>query len=104
MSTRMNIDWPQLMLTRIAAQFEEELLAASDEEIIAAAKDLGMNPGMQGSAAFAGIKYPVGARQLREFFGITDWSSAPIEAQRLAAARELLPFLVARARKHQDEK
>lgn len=104
MPTRMNIDWPEVMLTRIAAQFEEELLAASDEEIIAAAKDLGMNPSMRGSAAFAGIKYPVSARQLRDFFGITDWTSVPIEAESLAETRALLPFVVLLPRKHQDEK
>jgi hypothetical protein len=103
MPTGMNIDWPEVMLARIAASFEEELIAASDEEIIAAAQDLGMNPMMRGSAAFAGIKYPISARQRRDFFGITDWSSTP-ETERFDEARGLLPFVVARARKHQDEK
>jgi hypothetical protein len=103
MPTRMNIDWPEVMLARIAASFEEELMAASDEEIIAAAQDLGMNPTMRGSAAFAGIKYPISARQRRDFFGITDWSCAP-EAATLDDARGLLPIVTARWRKLQDEK
>jgi hypothetical protein len=103
MPTRMNIDWPEVMLARIAASFEEELIAASDEEIIAAAQDLGMNPAMRGSAAFAGIKYPVSARQRRDFFGVTDWSSNAVEAEQLPQARGPLPSVTARWRKLQDE-
>lgn len=34
---------------------EQELTAATDEEILAAASDLGMNPAMKGSAAFFGV-------------------------------------------------
>jgi hypothetical protein len=104
MPTRMNTNWPEVMLARIAASFEEELIGASDEEIVSAAQDLGMNPTMRGSAAFAGIKYPVSERQRRDFFGITDWTSTPFDAETLDTARELLPFVAARSRKHQDEK
>ncbi|MGB6487584.1 MAG: hypothetical protein WBE91_11930 [Steroidobacteraceae bacterium] len=34
---------------------EQELTEATDEEILAAASDLGMNPAMKGSAAFFGV-------------------------------------------------
>lgn len=40
---------------RLLAALERELIEATDEEILAAAKDLGMNPEMKGSAAFFGI-------------------------------------------------
>jgi hypothetical protein len=47
--------WPEAALTRILNALEQELLAASDEDILAAARDLGMNPAMKGSAAFWGV-------------------------------------------------
>jgi len=37
-----------------SATFEQEILAASDAEIVEAAKELGMKPDMKGSAAFRG--------------------------------------------------
>lgn len=40
---------------RLLAALERELIEATDEEILAAAKELGMNPAMKGSAAFFGI-------------------------------------------------
>ena len=40
---------------RLLAALERELVEATDEEILAAARDLGMNPAMKGSAAFFGI-------------------------------------------------
>jgi len=39
----------------LLAALERELIEATDEEILAAAKELGMNPAMKGSAAFFGI-------------------------------------------------
>jgi len=54
-------------LARILQALEQELLDASDEEILAAAADLGMNPKMKGSAAFAGLKYHH-TPQLSDFF------------------------------------
>jgi hypothetical protein len=35
---------------------ERELIEASDEDILEAARDLGMNPMMKGSAAFLGLR------------------------------------------------
>ena len=40
---------------RLLAALEQELIAATDEEILEAARDLGMNPAMRGSAAFFGV-------------------------------------------------
>ena len=45
---------------RLLAALEQELIAATDEEILDAAGDLGMNPLMKGSSAFFGVT--VGAR------------------------------------------
>lgn len=45
----------------LLAALEQELIAATDEEILAAARDLGMNPAMRGSAAFFGITIPLRA-------------------------------------------
>ena len=56
-------------LTRVLAGLGQELLDAPDEEILQAAKDLGMDPAMPGSAAFAGLKYPV-KPQLTDFFDL----------------------------------
>lgn len=39
----------------LLAALERELIEATDEEILEAARDLGMNPAMKGSAAFFGI-------------------------------------------------
>jgi hypothetical protein len=54
-------------LTRILEALEQELLDASDAEILQAAQELGMNPHMRGSAAFIGLKYPT-RWQLQDFF------------------------------------
>lgn len=40
---------------RLLAVLEQELTVATDEEILEAASDLGMNPAMKGSAAFFGV-------------------------------------------------
>lgn len=40
---------------RLLAALERELVEATDEEILEAAGELGMNPAMKGSAAFFGI-------------------------------------------------
>jgi hypothetical protein len=46
---------------------EQELIEASDEDILEAARDLGMNPMMKGSAAFAGLNYSATTR-FNDFF------------------------------------
>jgi hypothetical protein len=46
---------PELALERILVALERELINTADEEVLAAAKELGMNPAMKGSAAFFGV-------------------------------------------------
>lgn len=46
-------------LESLLAALEQELIAATDEEILEAAADLGMNPAMKGSAAFFGVTIPL---------------------------------------------
>ncbi len=47
---------PDWGLEKVIHGLERELLEASDEEFMAGARDLGMNPEMKGSAAFIGVK------------------------------------------------
>jgi len=60
---------PEAALTRLLEALEQDLLDASDEEVMQAAKDLGMDPTMKGSAAFAGIRYRTKPR-LSDFFDL----------------------------------
>jgi hypothetical protein len=60
---------PEAKLTRVLEALEQELIDASDEEILAVAMELGMNPKMKGSALFAGLKYPA-RPQLADFFDL----------------------------------
>ncbi|HTV80930.1 MAG TPA: hypothetical protein VMF03_21950 [Steroidobacteraceae bacterium] len=47
---------PDVGLERLIHGLEQELLEAADEEFMAGAHDLGMNPQSRGSAAFVGVK------------------------------------------------
>ncbi len=47
---------PDVELEKVIHGLERELLEAADEEFMAGARDLGMNPDMKGSAAFIGVK------------------------------------------------
>jgi len=58
---------PAAALGRILDQLDRELMEASDEDILEAARDLGMNPMMKGSAAFLGLRVPAMA-QFADFF------------------------------------
>jgi hypothetical protein len=44
-----------LALERLLAALERELIDATDEEVLAAAKELGMDPTMKGSSALFGV-------------------------------------------------
>ncbi len=57
MRTKVKTVSPPVRLARILLALEQELIDASDEDIMEAAADLGMNPKMKGSAAFLGIKF-----------------------------------------------
>ena len=47
---------PDIGLERLIHGLEQELLEAADEEFVAGAQELGMNPQAKGSAAFLGVK------------------------------------------------
>ncbi|MBV8805956.1 MAG: hypothetical protein JO042_12940 [Sinobacteraceae bacterium] len=57
MRAKISVASPEATLTRLLDALEQELIGASDDEILEAAKELGMNPKMKGSAAFLGLKY-----------------------------------------------
>ena len=69
MRTKVRVPSPEVVLTRILEAFGQELIDASDEEIREAAKDLGMDLQMKGSAAFGGLTYPA-KWQLADFFDV----------------------------------
>lgn len=69
MRIKMKKSSAEVGLTRILDGFAQELIVASDREILAAAKDLGMDLSMQESAAFAGITFPARPRAA-DFFDI----------------------------------
>jgi hypothetical protein len=50
---------PETALENVLMGLERELIDATDEEVRAAAAELGMNPSMKGSAAFLGVKSPL---------------------------------------------
>ncbi len=56
MRTKLTRTTPAAALGRILDQLDRELIDASDEDILEAARDLGMNPMMKGSAAFLGLQ------------------------------------------------
>lgn len=57
----------QTALTRVLAALERELIEASDEEIRAAAQELGMDLDSRECGAFAGLKFP-SRPQFTDFF------------------------------------
>jgi len=67
MRNQSSVTSPDVALARVLDSLEQELIAASDEDILEAARDLGMNLTMKGSAAFAGLNYPATAR-FNDFF------------------------------------
>jgi hypothetical protein len=62
---------PEVALSRVLAGLEEELVEATDEEIGAAAADLGMDVTMKGSAAFIGVKYTF-PKRVSEIFDVEE--------------------------------
>jgi hypothetical protein len=73
---------PAAALTRLMNALEAVLIESSDEEIMEAAMDLGMNPKMKGSAAFAGLKYPIKPRE-SDFYDLEFGASWPKARQLL---------------------
>ncbi len=69
MPTQVRKGSSELVLIRILDGFAGELIDAPEEEIRAAAKDLGMDPEARMSAAFAGVTYPA-RPQPSDFFDL----------------------------------
>lgn len=72
MRTKMKKASAEVCLSRVLDQFAQELIVASDPEIAAAAKDLGMDLSMKASAAFAGITFPA-RPQAADFFDMDEF-------------------------------
>jgi hypothetical protein len=64
---------PQLALSRILEALEQELIDVPGEEIIGMALELGMDPRMEASAAYIGLKVPAKPKR-SDFFA---WDAAP---------------------------
>jgi hypothetical protein len=71
MGTKVTKDSSQRVLMRILDAFAQELVGVPDEEILEAAKDLGMDPGMKGSAAFLGVIH-ARPRRLSDIFDLDE--------------------------------
>jgi hypothetical protein len=69
MREKVTLSDPAAALIRLLDALADDLVEASDEEIMQAAKDLGMNPQMKGSAVFAGLKYRAKPR-LSDFYDL----------------------------------
>jgi hypothetical protein len=73
---------------RILEALAEELIESTDDELLEAAKDLGMDPTMRGSAALLGLTSPATHRP-SDFFEVTVFHQQQIESERGANARPL---------------
>jgi hypothetical protein len=69
MRTKVKAALPEVALTRILDALGQELIDASDQEIMEAAMDLGMDLHMQGSSAFLGLTFPA-RPDVAEFFDL----------------------------------
>lgn len=69
MRTKVKKVSSEVTLTHILDALARELIDASDEEILEAAKDLGMDVKMRESAALAGVTYAA-KPQLSDFFDL----------------------------------
>jgi hypothetical protein len=83
MRTKVKLARPEVALTRILEALGQELIDAPDQEIVEAAKDLGMDPNMRGSAAFAGLKFPA-KPQLSDFFELEACGKLQVASERIA--------------------
>ena len=57
---------PDLGFERLLSAISQDIIDASDEEILATANELGLRPGMQGSVALAGVTFVMQRRNRRE--------------------------------------
>jgi len=85
MRTKVASIRPTAGFERILEALAEELIDSTDAELLEAAKDLGMDPTMRGSAAFIGLKYPATPR-VSDFFDASQIHLQRIEAERRSIA------------------
>jgi hypothetical protein len=76
----MKSKYPELALERILIALESDVIDATDEELLTAARELGMNPSMKGSAAFFGVTRPAGLRSWPREIG--EQKNAPLGPRR----------------------
>jgi hypothetical protein len=74
---------------RVLEALAEELIESTDDELLEAARDLGMDPTMRGSAAFIGLKYPALPRP-SDFFELPATLPPAIHAGRHSSANHRL--------------
>jgi hypothetical protein len=84
---------PEAVLTRVIEGLEPDLVNATDEDVTQAARDLGMDLSMKGSAAFMGLKPPF-KLSLSEFFDLST-----LDAEQLAALRRVYEERIGGVRK-----
>jgi hypothetical protein len=101
MGTKVKVASPEVMLSRILEALGQELINAADEEILEAAKGLGMDPQMRESAAFAGLKYPA-KPQLSDFFELEACKRRQVEGERIVRATPTEPKRKARRSKRAE--
>lgn len=65
----------EIALGRVLAGLERELVEATDEDIAAAAADLGVDPAMKGSAAFLGLLH-ARPRRIEDIFDVESLRAA----------------------------
>ena len=78
MRTKVKLAAAEEALERLLDAFERELLEATDEEIMEAARNLGLDPQMKSSAVFAGLTYPA-KPQLHDFFDMDQFNKAMLK-------------------------
>ena len=83
MREKVTVADPTAALMRLLDVLAADLAEAGDDEIMQAAADLGMDPRMKGSAAFAGLKYPCKPR-LSDFYDLGFGTSLPAHLQWMA--------------------
>lgn len=118
MRTRLMHVFPETALERVLEALERELIEATDADILEAANDLGMKPGMKGSAAFVGLRHAGAPPRPEDFFDAKSmlrllndprrsWSAGvalPAQAARSAATPRAVPRMRPAGRKSRAAK
>ena len=81
MHTKVATHRAVVRLERVLDALVEELIESTDDEVLEAAKDLGMDPAMRGSAAFLGLTSPAIHRP-SDFFEVPIFHPKSLESQR----------------------